>query len=197
MADGNTRTRIIESALRLFAEGGFRGTTIDAIAAGAGLTPRSGALYRHFRSKREILEAGLERAVASVEAVHPIIELLPLGDLRAELTLLVRWALQELAAENDLWRVLIREGADFPELVARYRDNVVQRGYTAGADMFERHRSATGQPGLDARALAAIGLGAIANYRQIQSTLGEPPGGVDEETFITTWVELWVRIGGS
>lgn len=190
----NTKTRIVEAALELFAQRGFRGTTIDAIAEAAGLTPRSGALYRHFPSKRAILEAGLERAVSSVEAVQPIIDLMPLGDIRAELTLLVRWALQEIASESHLARVMANEGGDFPELLGRYRDNVVQRGYEAGAELFRRHIHATGGPDLDPAALAAIGLGAIASYRQVEDTFGQPPGGVDQETFIATWVELWHRV---
>ncbi|MCE7927465.1 MAG: TetR/AcrR family transcriptional regulator [Dehalococcoidia bacterium] len=50
-----TRTRILEAAHELFATRGFDGTTVKDIGAKAGLT--DAALYYHFRSKREILDA--------------------------------------------------------------------------------------------------------------------------------------------
>ena len=40
--------------------------------------------------------------------------------------------------------------------------------------------------------MAAIALGAIVNYRQSELDYGEPPGMVDEERFVTTWVNLLV-----
>jgi AcrR family transcriptional regulator len=48
-----TRGRILESALALFAEWGFHGTSIRQIGAGASIN--SATLYSHFASKEEIL----------------------------------------------------------------------------------------------------------------------------------------------
>ncbi|MCC6958728.1 MAG: TetR/AcrR family transcriptional regulator [Dehalococcoidia bacterium] len=50
-----TRSRIIQGALELFARDGFDNTTVRGIARRVGLT--DAALYYHFKSKREILEA--------------------------------------------------------------------------------------------------------------------------------------------
>ena len=50
--------------MRLFAAQGFRGTTVGEIEAAAGLAPRAGGLYKHFRSKEEVLEAGIDRHLA-------------------------------------------------------------------------------------------------------------------------------------
>lgn len=52
---GGTRGRILESALVAFAERGFHGTSIRAIAEGVGIN--SATLYSHFASKAEILAA--------------------------------------------------------------------------------------------------------------------------------------------
>ena len=46
----NTRDRLKEAALPLFAERGYAATSIAAIEAAAGLAPRAGAFYRHFPS---------------------------------------------------------------------------------------------------------------------------------------------------
>jgi AcrR family transcriptional regulator len=47
------RAQILEAAITCFADKGYYGTSIDDIAAQAGLS--KGAIYHHFQSKREIL----------------------------------------------------------------------------------------------------------------------------------------------
>ena len=49
-----TKERILNAALRLFSVKGFKGTTMKDIARDADIT--EGAIYRHFRSKEEIVE---------------------------------------------------------------------------------------------------------------------------------------------
>ena len=51
------RTRIIESARRLFNQHGFEGVSVDAIMAGAGLT--RGGFYSYFESKSELYAEAL------------------------------------------------------------------------------------------------------------------------------------------
>ena len=45
---------VVESAIRLFRAVGYHGTTIMAIADGAGITAAS--IYHHFASKQDILQ---------------------------------------------------------------------------------------------------------------------------------------------
>jgi len=63
------RVEIAEAALRLAGERGLAALTMATLAAEVGLT--SGALFRHFASRGEILEAAVERAVARLEATFP------------------------------------------------------------------------------------------------------------------------------
>ena len=78
----STPERIVEAGITLFSDRGFKGTTVGELERVAGLTPRAGALYKHFPSKEAVLEAAFERHVAEIEALHGAIELMPLGDLR-------------------------------------------------------------------------------------------------------------------
>lgn len=55
-----TRRRIAETGLKLFLEQGYEGTTLDAIAAEAGISRRTFFLY--FKSKDEIVMAWQENA---------------------------------------------------------------------------------------------------------------------------------------
>jgi AcrR family transcriptional regulator len=124
-----TRERIIAAELRLFADRGVRGTTVGQIEKAAGLTPRSGALYKHFGSK----EAALERGVRDLEAIYSAIELMPLGDLRAELTLLARRGFHLLAEQRDLGRI-----DRFLDLERRFQERIVDRAYAEAVTFIER-----------------------------------------------------------
>jgi len=55
---------------------------------GAGLSPRSGVLYKYFESKDTLLAAGLERHLATIGAIEVELALLPLGEMRSEFTML-------------------------------------------------------------------------------------------------------------
>lgn len=51
------RDRLLSAALRLFAAKRYAATSVADIQRESGLAPGSGALYKHFGSKRELLEA--------------------------------------------------------------------------------------------------------------------------------------------
>ncbi len=56
---GDTKERILEIALELFAQRGYLGTSMSDIAGELGIT--KGALYKHYASKQEILDSIVER----------------------------------------------------------------------------------------------------------------------------------------
>ena len=55
----DTKKRILETALELFAQSGYLGTSMSDIAERLGIT--KGALYKHYTSKQEILDSIVER----------------------------------------------------------------------------------------------------------------------------------------
>jgi AcrR family transcriptional regulator len=71
-----TKERIVDAAMQLFSQHGYRGTSVAQIEAAAGLTPGSGGLYHHFRAKEEVLTAGIERHLARLRALRDIRHLL-------------------------------------------------------------------------------------------------------------------------
>lgn len=56
---GDTKERILEIALELFAQSGYLGTSMNDIAKQLGIT--KAALYKHYASKQEILDRIVER----------------------------------------------------------------------------------------------------------------------------------------
>ncbi|MFC8532046.1 TetR/AcrR family transcriptional regulator [Nocardia sp. NPDC057227] len=63
----NGRDGILDSAIRLFNERGYHGTSMRDIAAGAEITVAS--IYHHFRSKQEILQSIMVRALQAALAL--------------------------------------------------------------------------------------------------------------------------------
>jgi AcrR family transcriptional regulator len=66
-AHERTRNRILDVALQLFAERGFAATSTREISERLGFT--KAALYYHFRTKDELLEALLEPAFSGLRAL--------------------------------------------------------------------------------------------------------------------------------
>jgi AcrR family transcriptional regulator len=64
----STRDLILDVAERCFAERGFAGVSMRAIAAGAGLKNQA-SLYHHFRDKQALYEAVLARGLSPVLAL--------------------------------------------------------------------------------------------------------------------------------
>jgi AcrR family transcriptional regulator len=189
-----TRERIIDAALRLFADRGYRGTTVGDIESAAGLAPRSGALYQHFAGKEEVLKAALEQHVRELESMQSAMELLPLGDLRSELVLLGRWTLQDLTRREPLERLVRKEGAQFPELRDRVREAVHDVPHQRLADWIRRTVAAAGAPEPDCEALALIIAGSMGHFRSLESVYGEKPLDIEDERFLAAWVDVCVAI---
>ena len=55
----NTKERILEEALKLFAQSGYMGASMNDIATNLGVT--KAALYKHYTSKQEILDSIVEK----------------------------------------------------------------------------------------------------------------------------------------
>ena len=55
----DTKERILLTALRLFAKDGYRAVSVSAIAGELGVT--KGALYKHYRNKRDIFDSIVAR----------------------------------------------------------------------------------------------------------------------------------------
>jgi len=190
-----TRERLMRAALKLFAEHGYRATTVGAIESEAGLAPRSGALYQHFKSKQELLEAAIENELTAMGELSDALAMLPLGDLRAELTLLARWNLASLDRRRDLTRFIRREAHLLPSRMrTRLYERLVATPYAEiTAWLQSRYRDAGVEPP-DVAALALILVESMAAYRELEHLFGRVPDEIDDQRFVGAWVEIGVTV---
>jgi AcrR family transcriptional regulator len=147
-----TRRGLLDGAARAFAATGLRGTTMQSIAAAAGVA--KGTLYNHFRTKdevaRELLATELDRLTALAAGLPPADALAALSDECAGHPVLRRLAVTEperVAAlfTTDRWpeltgRLATALGVDdeAAELAARWLLGVALQPGRSGL----RHRAA-------------------------------------------------------
>lgn len=179
----------MDAAVRLFGERGYRGTSVADIEAAAGLSPGAGGLYHHFASKRAVLEAGIERHIARLDALRDIRKLVgDLGDLRAELTIFARYVLAELDTEAELFRILVSEARRLPDLLATVADRLINASYLEFAGWL-RCRAEPAPTPEQANAIATLALGSLLWSRLTSTVLGITAFPVDDEALVATWVQ--------
>ena len=61
----STKEKILDAALTLFAENGYNGTSVEQIAKAVGI--KAPSLYKHFKSKEDILNVLIDSAEARYE----------------------------------------------------------------------------------------------------------------------------------
>ncbi|MEV7007382.1 helix-turn-helix domain-containing protein [Streptosporangium sp. NPDC051022] len=190
----STRERIIDEALRLFAERGYSATSVAEIEAASGLSPGAGGLYRHFRSKYEVLAAAMGEHAARTRAqvAETLAEMNALDSsiaLEERLAHLCEAGLAKVREENELTRVFFRDLSQFPELVAIVREGLLQPMFDAITTWF-RAQPEYADAELDWPAIGAVLGGAVVHYRLFEETVGEPPGRAELDRFVASWVRL-------
>jgi AcrR family transcriptional regulator len=116
------RPLVLDAALTLFVERGYRGTSMDAIAAAAGVTKP--VVYECYPSKAELFAALLEREERRL--LEAVAAALPRDASAADLDALTAGAftalLRAAAAAPDSWRVVFAsEHGSEPEIRRRFR----------------------------------------------------------------------------
>lgn len=188
---GSTRDRLIDAGLRLFAERGYRATTVGEIEAAAGLQPRRGALYRHFASKHDLLEAAVRGHVDDVTSRRNELVTAPLGDLRSEAVLLARYALATLDEQRDITRVFERDGDRVGELRDVFQHDVGDYSYTIALTLLRRWIGESADD-IDVEAVTVVLLGSLINFRRASWTFGKTSLGLDDERIVQAWADLCV-----
>lgn len=197
-----SRDRILTEALRLFGERGFAATTVAQIEQAAGLSAGSGALYRHFRSKDELLvtairsrladrDDGWDQFLAPEFSVAGFLEsFFPESSLVDRLVALCRIGLARLEHNRDVTRVLFRDNSAAPEALEVFRReewtvvaSVVTRGLAELAPPERRDE--------DWEATGAVIFGAVAHYWLLTDIFGgQHPATVDADRYLRATAEM-------
>lgn len=189
--------RILDGARGCFARKGYAGTTIADIEAAAGYTPRAGGVYRHFASKEAILEAVIDRELASNERAILQVEAPPAtADPRVLLAQVARRGLAQLDAQSEFISIVFRDLDQFPVLLERVRRGLTDATYRDFADRLEVAHTAGRVPAMDFEAVALLAIGPVVDFKMKQHLLGYTPLDLDEDRLVAAWVEMFARVFG-
>ena len=122
------------------------------------------------------------RVVDELESLATTTPLAP--DAREEVRVLIRIAFREIGRDQEVLRIVMREGDNFPELRDRFHDRIVRRGHEQTAERLRLLAERAGVEGLDLDALAAVVLAPIISYRVLTTFFGRPPA---TSTNTATW----------
>ena len=188
----DTKEKLQTAALDLFSERGFRETTIGAIEANAGLTPRAGTFYRHYSSKQAVFDECLESFVDILGDEFDLQSVMLHNDTRAELIFIAQTMIR-LAEQYRKFRKLIRQNsgqkAELLEKLNQTNDwffnkNLVR--WLAGKLAATERKDAPAT-------MAALIFGPILYYL-LQRDINAFSYGVDENEFLTSWADHWADI---
>src|SRR5262245_35087832 len=123
MAAGDRRQQIIEVAVRLFSQKGFRGTTTKEIAMAAGVN--EAIIFRHFATKSELYAAIIDRKANSAEMQslqRALSEAMERSDDRQVFETLALHVLEFHESDDTAMRLLLYsalEGHELAEMITR------------------------------------------------------------------------------
>jgi AcrR family transcriptional regulator len=161
------REALIATAIKVFSDGSYRGTTTAEIARAAGVSEP--ILYRHFASKRDLYLAALdhvwgkaraswERALESTDNVREALETMGRGhvtvrDCKFQMAELWVQALGEAAEDPELRKHLRRHMREVHDFMA----DVIRRGQEEGVLHPDRNADAEAWTFLAGGVLGMVG----------------------------------------
>jgi AcrR family transcriptional regulator len=189
-AETSSRDRLLDTALALFASRGYAATSTAEIQKACGMSPGSGALYRHFRSKsdvlRSVLRRGLERMRTSPawrQATTPAERLDALATVAA--------AAQQTITDNaDLVRLILLEPDAAPDVVEGLWVRNLAIAHQIMGHALQASAQEAGTEIDDPEAISAVLLAALSYMPVMQVLLGRAPGDMDPDRFRDAWLRL-------
>ncbi|MFC8589350.1 TetR/AcrR family transcriptional regulator [Streptomyces sp. NPDC057217] len=169
-----SRRAIFDAALALVSESGYAKTTIEGIAARAGVGKQT--IYRWWPSKAAVLlDAFLDLQVRAHEALDGdgASEIPDTGDLAADLKRVLRATVDEMndPASDGPTRALAAEGIVDPDLGARFTEALLEPQLQYYVRRIEAAREAGDvDPGTDPRLAVELLVGPL-HHRWIHRTL--------------------------
>lgn len=201
-----TRERLITEAIRLFGDKGFEATSVSQIEAAAGLSAGSGALYRHFKSKDDVLTACIDRQLDRRSAMRKMRTLFTgLSDLHSELTVIGRYLFSVIDSETELLQIAARTPPGLSEqldnayaaLIETLRDEL--HGWisdwasrVAPEHTTSEHTVSDPTASEHTRSLATVCLTSLLGQRYVTNIVRQSDALASDEEYLKEWTALLV-----
>ena len=187
------RIDLLNAAIDEFFEKGFSAARLDDIAARAGVS--KGSVYLYFKSKEELFTSLTNLHAKPV--VDFVIEQMnntsSIKDLATILTEFVPNTIRQTRVPQ-LIKILIGDAPNFPEMVAEYRQNVIDRVLLALTELIKRSQTAGDVRDCDPAMAARLTISPMV-LSSIWTIVVEPSGGdrLDIRSLIKTHFDILLR----
>jgi TetR/AcrR family transcriptional regulator, mexJK operon transcriptional repressor len=195
------RRAVLETATTLFLRNGYLGTSMDEIAALAGVSKQT--VYKAFSDKERLFSEIVTSAVN--EAAEPVyaevVELDDTGDIDADLRRFARQLLGRVMQPRilQLRRLVIGEAGRFPELGRTFYEQGPARTIAALATVFER-LAGRGVLQMDDPLLAAAHFNWLAMSIPLNQAMflgeDEPPSTAELDRYADAGVRVFLAAYG-
>lgn len=169
-AEVETRTRILNAALKLFAKQGYDGTTTRDLAERASVA--EGTLFRHFANKKAIL---IEVATQGwIEILTDLLtELSEMGSYKA-VAQVMRRRMLNLHQNADLLKVCFMEAQFHPDLREKIQSEVIEKMTDVAEAFFQTAMEQGIYRKMDPKLVARVFLGMFTIAGFSQDTIMSP-----------------------
>lgn len=188
------RDRLLAAALKLFAAKGYAATSVADIQRASGLAPGSGALYKHFGSKRELLEAAVAHRIDSIVSAREQYDAGEPGSVEQAVRTAGQLIWNNLKQSEDLLKVTLREPDELGDLDEKTWQVITDNAYQRFADELAASNRAGRTRIPDPEAAAAVAIASLSYAATLQALTGRLPGNIDEDRYIEAWVNQTLSV---
>lgn len=189
----STRDKILEAAIRLFAEKGFSGTTTREIAEKAGVN--EALIFRYFSTKRDLYSAIIERKISEEPGFEYPLE--AFKETRDDWLIFKSIAIRMFdCVEKDpcFIRLLHFSALEGHELSDMFFDTYVQYQRMLLSDYIERRISEGAFKSVNPVLAARAFIGMVINYILVQEIFGEKKRRkIKREEVADTFVKIFLE----
>lgn len=189
-----TRTRLIASALELFARQGYTATSTKQVAVAAGVS--DGLIFHHFPTKLDLLMGVVsshELVAARVSSVLSTMSERPAAEVVSAVTRGFVTMLSPRRTETQLFRVLMGESLTTPEIATIFRQVSGQSAAAIERFLLERVQREELRADLDVRAAATSLLGALFWFFMSHHHLDAAQWEAEAQPFADATAGHWLR----
>lgn len=163
MRPEDRRREVLDAALRVFADAGFRRASLNAVSDEAGVT--KGCLYHYFDSKEDLLLALMrERTQDSGSLAQAFADAMTRDEMLARMVR-VLWEKYEREGELDMTGVVLTELPHAPAVARAFFDEVIAPKRADLRDALVRTEASGVEPELAAMIVPWMMMGVALGYR--------------------------------
>lgn len=186
----SSRDRLLDTALALFASRGYAATSTAEIQKACGMSPGSGALYRHFRSKGDVLRAALRRGLDRMRTSQTYLQATTPTERLDALASVAEAAQRTITDNADLIRLMLHEPDAARDMVDELWVHNLVLAHRVMGQALQASAEDAGTQIEDPEAISAVLVAALSYAPVIEVLLGRPPGDMDPDRFRAAWLRL-------